>query len=1350
MDEEVRDAEPAPPPAPAPPPTDPPKKRKRSRKRRAPRRGWLATLAIRALQVGALAVVLAFAVLVGWLRSDDFRGRAVKLVETVLEQQLGESVTLTDVTVRFWPPGVDVDGFHVFRADDGETIVSVERVRVPLVLSGGRIGVGQLTLVHPTVSLHLDEKGRLVEFRQRARRENPRPLRRLPFTGLRIVDGSLRVEFPDGFAALEGIDALPTPQRTTSVDGTLSYRFRGLEESTELFFPDIVLGSEAIEVPDLGLDLRVVDVTGRARLTLPDALDADVSLAIDLEEVTPALTPPRAAHGALDVDLRAEGTTAEPLISIAVAGRDLGLDVPGLVIPLLTYEIGEVRAAALATRDGLEVQQLVVPQGEGRIVAWGRIDRDLVLTDGHVTAEDLRLLPLLQAFDAAPNPWVDFRADVEIACSGPLRPLRLEGDFAFGVADLHVGNRPLEAPGVGLLLDLPHARAEGAITLEKDHVRLDARSVRSPRNAGTAIVDIGFGPKGPLDLRFDLPQADLSDFVPLAGVGLKGQGHVEGRIAGPFNRLTFQGRGDVRDFEVLGIGYADHLTAQIVSPDLKSIALEGAVAELGQSRYHGRYAIDFRPPISMRTAIEIDRGRVEDLVNLFVDLDGLQGDVTGDLWLDGPLFDMDGEAHLSLADVSLYGERFPTGEGHGYLDAGVFTLDDLRVRRDDGRAGITLRGSVDRKWALDMELLADGLRLQSLDRIAARGLPVEGDLSVQARITNTLFDPSPDGRVVLTHLRYGNARAGDSVIDVDTEGGVARYTGRLLGGAAAVDGTLGLWGEQPYALVATLDRLPAHIFYPTAADGRPVVAEVDGAVRVSGHFGPSWSPVALDSTLDRVEVAWGEHRLRNQAPWRWSQDGAVFSGSDLGLAGGATDVRFSVAGGGPEGLTASGSGAADLDLLRAVVPGLERSVGSAFVALSAAGQRPNVRAVVDVDLSADVFRHAAAPLSFEDGRARLRLTRDRFELVSLSAGLGGGAVSARGGIDAEAWYPTRFDLELNVADAQVQWVESLPPAIGDARLTFDGPLDALLLGGDVTVTEMTFADRIDWEDWVVETREQMLVDPASTTTEEPMFSLNVHLGATDTVRLRNNVAEGTASADLRLIGDTVRPGLVGTATVRDGIAFLQDRQFRIERGVMTWNDPWTWDPVLDLSLLTEIQNQDQRYRVDYLVQGPFSDWRATTRSDPALPQADVNALLWFGMTTDQLEAMGELPSAVVQSMADLIVTDFFVSGKVGELGQDLPSLFLNSRFDIATGVNARGQYSPEPRLVVENHLTDLDLDLKLEMNMVRPSDSYVSATRRIGGIWSLSGWYATLQRNRQLPIGGAYGVDVLARWELDR
>ena len=41
----------------------------------------------------------------------------------------------------------------------------------------------------------------------------------------------------------------------------------------------------------------------------------------------------------------------------------------------------------------------------------------------------------------------------------------------------------------------------------------------------------------------------------------------------------------------------------------------------------------------------------------------------------------------------------------------------------------------------------------------------------------------------------------------------------------------------------------------------------------------------------------------------------------------------------------------------------------------------------------------------------------------------------------------------------------------------------------------------------------------------------------------------------------------------------------------------------------------------YEINGPFSDWYATARSDPPMDPADVNALLWFGMTIDDLEAL---------------------------------------------------------------------------------------------------------------------------------
>lgn len=1311
-----------------------------------PRGSCLWRLAKAGVQLGVLTGLFLFLLLWIWLRSAGFQERVLPVVDYLVESQTGERFSLNAVHVTFWPPAVDLEGVHLWHGATGDTIVSAERVHVPVVLRRG-IALGTLRLQAPTVHLHLDEGTGLREFRaiQRPPPDQRKPLKELPFNAIEIVDGTVRLDHPHGSVLLDELTLSPQRRGRGPLSGRLRVQVRDLDVQTELLWPDVQIGTDRVEIPDLRLDTELLTLDGHVSVPFQRDLDIDVTAGVGLDALTPVLTPPREAHGRVDLDLAVHGPQNDPEVTVAALGTELGLDLPGVFTPLLTYELGTIRASARATKQGVELQEAVLQWGGGQLVAQARLTPDKRLEDVHVTGDDVSLEWLLKAFDVAPTPWVDMQTDLEVSASGTLQPLRLEGAFDFAVADLFVGAGPASQPGVAAMLDIPWARAEGTLLLEKDHIFLAGDRVTGPRNVGSMSLDVGFGPRGPLDLRFDLPQADLADFQPLNGVDMTGRGQVSARIWGPFNQLQLLGQGDLSDFSVLGIPYADRLTAIIRSPEMKTLHLDDAEAWVGDSHYGGDFMMDFRPPLTMHTDIVIDEGRVEDMVNMFVDLDGLTGEMEGTLSLHGPLFDMDGEAHMMMRDVGLYGESFPMGEAHGYMDAGRFTLDDLRVRRDDG-AGLTLRGSVEREWALDMELVADGLTLERMDLIDDE-LPVSGRVAAWSRITSTLFDPSPDGVIRVTDVRYGGQPIPDSVLHFDTTDGVAAYSGALIGGHADVEGTLGLWGEQPYAMGIVLDELPAHLFYPTAADGSPVTAVASGDLDLSGHFGPQWSPVTLRADLPDVAIDWAHHHLTNKQPWVLEQDGRRWRVQGLSLAGGDTDLQLSASGG--EALLVAGEGTLDLDLLRAVVPGIQRSSGTGDVVLYAVGARPNVQAVVDLRADAELFRMDAIPVTFEDAVLQARVTQEGIELTELSAGVGGGRLRGGGRIESADWVPTRYDLQIDVADAQVQWVDSLPPAIGRGHFSFDGPAEALLLNGEVVVQQMDFVDRIDWEDWVVSYREEMLVDPANTSSDEAMFNLNVHILADDTIRLRNNVAEGRASADLRIIGDTERPGLVGRVDVHDSLAFLQDREFRVDRGALLFNDPWSWDPQLDISLLTEVRSRQQRYNVDYLVFGPFSDWRTSTRSDPPLPQADVNALLWFGVTTDELEQMGELSSAVFQGVADMMLTDFFVSGQAGEFTSEIPDLLFD-RIDLATGVNARGEYSPEPRLVVEKRLDDLgDLDLSWQINLVRPEDTYMSVDKRIGGIWSLLGWYATLQRDRVLPIGGAYGLDVTARWELD-
>lgn len=1297
-----------------------------------------------------LAVGALLAALVGWLHSDDFQRRVTAWTEALIERETGEQATVGAVRVSLLPPAVAMDGVHLFHAETDETIASLERARIPIVLHSGGVGIGRLSLQRPVVHLHVERDGGLREFRNRPRREGPpKPLRRLPFATLEVTDAILRVTYPDGEASLDDLDITPTGTHHAAVTGALSVSFRDLRQEATIRWDDLTLGPDRIALPDVALHTPLVDLDGPVALTLAGPLDLDWTGQLRLDELTPALRAPRAAHGVVDLDVDVHGPPADPTAAVVLHGQRLGFDAPGILTPLLTYELGEAVGSVVARRDRIVVERLDLLWGgpAGKLSVWGEIDpvaRHLV--DGHAVGSRLSLEHLLRAFDAAPTPWIDMNTDLEVQLSGPLQPLQLQGPFELEVVDLQVANAPIRGPNRSLMLDIPRGRGRGELTLFSDHIVLRVDEVETPRNRGSGVVDIGFKPGGPLDLTATLYQADLRDFQPLNGVALTGRGRASGHFRGKFKEIVLDGMASLSDFSVLGIPYADQIDATLHSPRLKTIELHDARAVRRNTSYHGDFAMGFKPQITMDTDVVIDRGRVEDLVSMFIDLPGMTGDLTGTLSLHGPLNDLDGQQRLALRDVSLWGERFPDGEANGFMDQGRFTLDDLRLRRAGGAEGLVMRGSVERSWALNLELWGAGLALARLDHLA--GVPLTGTLGAHAHIRNTLFEPEPDGRLVLTGVRYGNARIDDSVLWFDTRRGVAHYAGNLAGGTVAVDGTLGLWGEQPYALTAALERVPAHVFWPTAADGQPVEAVATGAVRVSGDFGAEWSPVDLVADLTEVSVAWDRHRLTNPTPWHYEQRGARWALTGFGLQGGETDILLSAMGG--ETLDLAGDGRVDLDLLRAIVPGMERAAGTALIHVDAEGTRPDVEAVVRVEADAELLRYSAIPATFEDARARFRITEDRIEVVSADARVGGGTFSGSGTIDAVDWTPSRYALTGRVEDAQVQWVASLPPATGDATLSFDGPVDALLLSGEVTVDEMSFSDRIDWEDWVVEARDYMLVDEASLDATS-YFSMNVAITADQTIDLRNNVADGTASAALRVIGDTARPGLVGEVTVAPGaIAYLQDRQFRLDRGQLQFSDPWTWDPQVDFDLVADIVNQDQNYRVNYLVFGPFSDWRTATRSDPPLPQADVNALLWFGATTDQLEAMGQLPSAVVQATADLVLSDLFLRSEAGALRDELPDFLSPDRIDIATGVNARGEYSAEPRLVVQKRLEELgDAQLSWEMNLLRPEDNYVRIQERIGGVWSFSAWYSTLQRARVLPIGGAYGMDVTATWEIE-
>ena len=1266
-------------------------------------------------------------------------------LEATLEPLLGEEVTIAGIQLSYWPIEGSVVGLVITHPATGDSILTARAVTARLGLAGLRPALVRLTLDRPRAELHLEPDG-LREFRDAVRQPGSgRPPSRFPWEELVIREGSFSLHTQGLELGVDGVDLAGVGRADLRL-GEVRVRAGAIDQTaSDVRFPGLMLTPHSLELPEINLTFPAFSLDGAAVADLSGSLAGDLSARVDLGRLTGGTGNLTWTDGVVDVDATLGGTPAEPEVSgsVAASGVTLWQTPDGKPIPVRFGDLHGRWVLDRAAPMSVVLSEVEMGWGEGTFGIEARIGIAEPTVTAGVVAESVRLARILQAVSVAPTPWVDFRADIETHVVGTWNPLILRGPFEVNVGGLEVGDGPIDGPH-DTLLAVPAGSIGGDLLITPEHMVLDARHVRAgSATRGRALADVGFGQEGPLSIEFELPTLDLAVLQPLGDLGLAGTGHIKGWIGGSYTALTAEGHLEADDAVILGFPLADQLSADLGS-DMKRLWFTAVRGALGETLYEGSYAIDFTRDNLMDTQIRVVDGRIADLTGVFVDLGGLDGAATGTLSLTGTPYNLSGDAAFTLADVDVYGERFPTGRAVGWMDDGEFTLGELSLRRDE--ALVRARGSVKRDYLLNLEILTDGLRLEDLDVLAELDLPLQGNVRFDARVGGTLFDWEPRGAIAATAVHYLGDPVADSRVDFSTSDAVLSWRGSVFGGAAEVDGTMAFDGDQPYALHADLAGFPLHVFYPRAADGSPIDARLTGTLDLGGRFGDSPTPVDIVGRFDAVSARWGDYRLENPAPWVFSVHERTVDIPPLSLLGAdGTAVQFEGWAGAEGRISLRGDGTVNLDLARIFVPGLTEARGMATVGFDYTqppGQDARVRASASLDGA--TVRTVYFPHAIEDLRVNLTATPDGYRISELTAVVGGGTLSSPlSTIEAEDWVPRRYALDATLVDGRVQYLDYLPPLVGDAQLAFDGPVGDLLLSGEIQVKEMEFRDRIDWEAMVVSFSEETLTASAAEESEK-YFSMDLHVVADDTVKLRNNVADADASADLRIIGDTARPGMTGDIRVDPGgRMYLHEREFDISRAELRYIDPYTYDPDLDILLETDVRSHDQDYHINYGVNGLFSDWRSTTSSDPALSQADVNALLLFGYTREELERYGGLQAALVAETGDLLF------GQTAFLQR---SALLNTfvdRWSLVSGVSERGSntVSSNLRLVAEKKIEDFDFTLETTVTGGFGRDYYVSVERRLAERMYASAYLATQQEGRSLPIGGAYGTEFKLRWE---
>jgi len=288
-----------------------------------------------------------------------------------------------------------------------------------------------------------------------------------------------------------------------------------------------------------------------------------------------------------------------------------------------------------------------------------------------------------------------------------------------------------------------------------------------------------------------------------------------------------------------------------------------------------------------------------------------------------------------------------------------------------------------------------------------------------------------------------------------------------------------------------------------------------------------------------------------------------------------------------------------------------RSSGQLRFNINSYGAASEANVEGEVQVVSASFSSADLPLGLSNGNGTLALTRDRLNITNFEGTVGGGKVTARGGV---IYRPSlQFDVSLSGQGMRLLYPEGVRQELS-ANLTLNGAGEQATLRGQVNVDQLSFAPDFDLSS---------LASAFGGGIEEPPsrgflsnLRLNVMVRSSQNVNMVSRILSVSGAANLRITGTAAQPVVLGRINLTDGELLFQGNRYVLQGGVIDFVNPSRTEPNVNASLTTTIQ----QYSIGMRFEGPLERMRTSYSSDPALPPADIINLIAFGKTQEAANA----------------------------------------------------------------------------------------------------------------------------------
>jgi translocation and assembly module TamB len=803
-----------------------------------------------------------------------------------------------------------------------------------------------------------------------------------------------------------------------------------------------------------------------------------------------------------------------------------------------------------------------------------------------------------------------------------------------------------------------------------------------------------------------LPPADSSS---LRSLGLSGAATFMGAVQGSTSAPHLTGQLSAQNLQLNGTAWKIFRTNIDASPT--QIGLSHAdlePASRGKLMFNAnaglsKWSFSDSSPVQLQlSASQLDIAELATLTGRQI---ALTGTLNANIALHGTELNPIGNGNVTLTHATAYGEPISSVEA-------TFSGAENAVH-----AKLAIHapaGSVQSKFIIyptqktySAELSSSGIQLDKIQAVSATNRDISGVVTLSAKGEGSFDNPQGNAVIQIPNLVVQNQNINDVGLQINVANhlAVANLTSSAVGTAIRAHGQVNLTGD--YLTDATLDTqaIPLRPLLATYAPDQAAAINGETEVHATLH-GPlkDWRRLEAHATIPVLKLAYADTvQLAANAPIQIDFKNGVVNIERSTIRGTDTDLQF-------QGTipTANDShmslllvGTVNLHLAQLFNPDLKSSGQLKFNINSntrEAGQSfGGSIEIVDANLSS-----ADIPVGLQHANGSLALMKDRINITSLKGTLGGGTLTAQGGIALSP--AVRFDMGLAAQGVRMLYPQGMRETV-DANLRLTGSTQSARLGGSVNVTDLSFTPAFDLNSFIGQLTGGVAAPPSRGFAQN--VALNIAVRSSNNVNLVSRTVSVGGSANLQLRGTLADPVILGRANLTGGDILLNNKRFVLTGGTVQFVNPSQTEPNINLSLTTTIQ----QYRISLRFQGPIDQLRTQYTSDPSLPSADVINLLAFGTTTEAAAVSATPTNQAAQSLVASQVSNEITSrvsritgisqlsinpvlpnsNAQGQMGANITiqqrvtgNLFITYSTDLAStdSQTIQGQYQVTPRVAV--------------------------------------------------------------------